>query len=139
MTRLYCVRHDETTANAGGVTMEHAANPLSPLGAAQARVLAGLLDAEPSGVPRRPLRGLLRSWHCNLSRVFVSRQVLPSKLPAVTWITACLRVQHVVAEPRSITSRCERGRSCSVKPSLPGAEQERSEPSPPMRSSRLRL
>ena len=50
MTRLYCVRHGQSTANAGGVTMEHAAIPLSPLGVAQAKTLAGLLDAEPSRI-----------------------------------------------------------------------------------------
>ena len=50
MTRIYCVRHGQSTANAGGVTMEHAAIPLSQLGIAQAEALAGLLDAEPSRV-----------------------------------------------------------------------------------------
>ena len=50
MIRLTCVRHGQSTANAGGVTMEHAAIPLSPLGQAQAETVAGLLDAEPSRV-----------------------------------------------------------------------------------------
>ena len=50
MTRIYCVRHGQSTANAGGVTMEHAAIPLSRLGIAQAEALAGLLYPEPSQV-----------------------------------------------------------------------------------------
>ena len=50
MTRIYCVRHGQSTANAGGVTMEHAAIPLSRLGIAQAEVLAGLFDSAPSRI-----------------------------------------------------------------------------------------
>lgn len=50
MTRIYCVRHAQSTANAGGVTMEHSAIPLSPLGRAQAAELARLLDVEPSRI-----------------------------------------------------------------------------------------
>lgn len=50
MTRLYFVRHGQSTANAGGVTMEHAAIPLSRLGIAQAEALAGLLDPKPSRI-----------------------------------------------------------------------------------------
>ena len=50
MTRIYCVRHGQSTANAGGMTMEHAAIPLSRLGIAQAEVLAGLLDSAPSRI-----------------------------------------------------------------------------------------
>ena len=48
--RIFFVRHGQSTANAGGVTMEHANIPLSPLGLAQARALAGLLDADPPRV-----------------------------------------------------------------------------------------
>ena len=47
MTRLYFVRHGQSTANAGGVTMEHASIPLSELGLAQTQTLAKLLDVEP--------------------------------------------------------------------------------------------
>ena len=50
MTVIYCVRHGQSTANAGGVTMEHAAIPLSRLGMAQAKALAALLEQEPSRV-----------------------------------------------------------------------------------------
>ena len=50
MTRIYCVRHGQSVSNAGGVTMEHAAIPLSPLGVAQAAALAELLDIEPSRI-----------------------------------------------------------------------------------------
>ena len=50
MTRIYCVRHAQSTANAGGVTMEHSAIPLSPLGRVQAAELARLLDVEPSRI-----------------------------------------------------------------------------------------
>ena len=45
---LYCVRHGQSVANAGGLTMEHAAIPLSPLGVAQAAALPSLLDVKPS-------------------------------------------------------------------------------------------
>lgn len=48
MTRLTFVRHGQSVANAGGVTMEHALIPLSPLGVAQAACVAELLPAEPS-------------------------------------------------------------------------------------------
>ena len=54
MTTIYCVRHGQSVANAGGVTMEHAAIPLSPLGLAQAAALpeafASVLDVQPSRV-----------------------------------------------------------------------------------------
>ena len=50
MTRIYFVRHGESIANAGGVTMEHALIPLSPLGYAQADAVATLLDVQPSRV-----------------------------------------------------------------------------------------
>ena len=50
MARIFFVRHGESTANAGGVTMEHASIPLSPLGLVQAREIAGLLDVDPSRV-----------------------------------------------------------------------------------------
>ena len=48
MTRIYFVRHGESVANAGGVTMEHAIIPLSPLGVAQAATVAEILDIDPS-------------------------------------------------------------------------------------------
>ena len=48
--RIFFVRHGQSTANAGGVTMEHASIPLSPLGLAQARALAELLDVDPPRV-----------------------------------------------------------------------------------------
>jgi alpha-ribazole phosphatase len=50
VTRLTFVRHAQSVANAGGVTMEHALIPLSPLGAAQAACVAELLPAEPARV-----------------------------------------------------------------------------------------
>ena len=50
MCRLYFVRHGESASNVGGVTMEHAAIPLTPRGVAQAAALAELLPAEPSRV-----------------------------------------------------------------------------------------
>jgi broad specificity phosphatase PhoE len=50
MRRLTFVRHGQSVANAGGVTMEHALIPLSPLGEAQAACVADLLPAEPSRV-----------------------------------------------------------------------------------------
>ena len=50
MTRIYFVRHGQSVANAGGVTMEHAAIPLSALGAAQATALARFIEVRPSRV-----------------------------------------------------------------------------------------
>ncbi len=44
---IYFVRYGQSTANAGGVTMEHADIPLSELGRAQAELLAQLLDVDP--------------------------------------------------------------------------------------------
>ncbi len=44
---IYFVRHGQSTANAGGVTMEHADIPLSQLGRAQATLLAALLEVQP--------------------------------------------------------------------------------------------
>jgi len=45
---VYCVRHGQSVANAGGLTMEHSAIPLSPLGVAQAAALPSVLDVKPS-------------------------------------------------------------------------------------------
>jgi alpha-ribazole phosphatase len=50
MKTLLFVRHAESVANAGGVTMPHSSIPLSNLGQIQARELAVLLDVEPSTV-----------------------------------------------------------------------------------------
>ena len=50
MARIFFVRHGESTANAGAVTMEHASIPLSPLGLAQAQAVAASLDVDPSRV-----------------------------------------------------------------------------------------
>lgn len=47
---IYCVRHGESVSNAGGLTMEHSAIPLSPLGLAQAAALPSALDVRPSRV-----------------------------------------------------------------------------------------
>ena len=44
---IYFVRHGQSTANAGGVTMAHAAIPLSELGRRQAVLVASLLEVEP--------------------------------------------------------------------------------------------
>jgi broad specificity phosphatase PhoE len=49
-TTLYFVRHGQSVANAGGVTMEHAIIPLSPLGMVQAARVASLLPAKPSHI-----------------------------------------------------------------------------------------
>lgn len=50
LTRLHFVRHGQSVANAGGVTMEHAEIPLSPLGERQASRLARILQISPSRV-----------------------------------------------------------------------------------------
>ena len=50
MSTLYFVRHGESTANAGGVTMPHAEIPLSPLGSEQAQLLGELLNVKPARV-----------------------------------------------------------------------------------------
>jgi broad specificity phosphatase PhoE len=47
---LHLIRHGESQANVGGVTMEHAAIPLTDRGHRQAQVLAALLPPEPAGV-----------------------------------------------------------------------------------------
>lgn len=44
---IYFVRHGQSTANAGGVTMAHAEIPLSELGRRQAALVAQLLEVEP--------------------------------------------------------------------------------------------
>jgi hypothetical protein len=44
VTRLTFVRHGQSVVNAGGVTMERALIPLSPLGVAQAACVAALLQ-----------------------------------------------------------------------------------------------
>lgn len=44
---IYFVRHGQSTANAGGVTMAHAEIPLSDLGRRQANLVAELLDVQP--------------------------------------------------------------------------------------------
>jgi broad specificity phosphatase PhoE len=49
-TTLYFVRHGESVANAGGITMEHASIPLTPHGRAQALAVAAALPNHPSKV-----------------------------------------------------------------------------------------
>jgi len=44
---IYFVRHGQSTANAGGVSMAHAEIPLSELGRRQAALVAGLLEVQP--------------------------------------------------------------------------------------------
>jgi len=55
MTVVYCVRHGQSLANAGGVTMEHSAIPLSPLGLAQAAALPGAFASVVAVPPARVL------------------------------------------------------------------------------------
>lgn len=50
MKKIVFVRHGQSVANAGGVTMEHAEIPLSPLGIQQAALLAPRLDKNPKSV-----------------------------------------------------------------------------------------
>lgn len=50
MKTLTFIRHGESIANAGGVTMAHDAIPLSELGKAQAQALAAVLDLQPSRI-----------------------------------------------------------------------------------------
>ncbi len=47
---VWLVRHGESTANAGGITMPHADIPLSALGQRQAQAVALLLPAQPAQV-----------------------------------------------------------------------------------------
>jgi alpha-ribazole phosphatase len=47
---IFFVRHGESVANAGGITMEHAVIPLSPKGVAQAAAIADNLSVMPSRV-----------------------------------------------------------------------------------------
>jgi alpha-ribazole phosphatase len=48
--RIYFVRHGQSVANAGGVTMEHAAIPLTAAGVEQAARVASLLPVKPSRI-----------------------------------------------------------------------------------------
>lgn len=50
MKTITFIRHGQSVANAGGVTMEHGAIPLSELGNAQARALAAMLERSPSQI-----------------------------------------------------------------------------------------
>lgn len=50
MKILTFIRHGESIANAGGVTMAHDAIPLSELGKAQAQALATALDLQPGRI-----------------------------------------------------------------------------------------
>ena len=50
MKTLTFIRHAESVANAGGITMPHDAIPLSDLGFLQARELATVLDVKPAAV-----------------------------------------------------------------------------------------
>lgn len=45
---IYFIRHGESTANAGGITMEHSAIPLSDKGLQQAHDIANMLNVEPA-------------------------------------------------------------------------------------------
>lgn len=55
MKRIYFVRHGESLANAGGITMENAAIPLSEQGQRQAEAVADLLPREPALVLVSPM------------------------------------------------------------------------------------
>jgi alpha-ribazole phosphatase len=50
MKTITFIRHGQSTANAGGITMAHDAIPLSELGKLQAEMLASALDIAPSRV-----------------------------------------------------------------------------------------
>ncbi|CAD6872398.1 histidine phosphatase family protein [Methylomonas fluvii] len=50
MKTIFFVRHGQSTANAGGITMAHDAIPLSELGRLQARSLADALELQPSAI-----------------------------------------------------------------------------------------
>ncbi|MDB5894365.1 MAG: Phosphoglycerate mutase [Rhodoferax sp.] len=50
MKTITFVRHGQSSANAGGVTMEHGAIPLTALGHLHANTLAGLLPPQPSSI-----------------------------------------------------------------------------------------
>lgn len=50
MKNIIFIRHSESIANAGGVTMAHDAIPLSELGKAQAQALATVLDLQPGRI-----------------------------------------------------------------------------------------
>ena len=50
MKTITFVRHGQSTANAGGLTMDHDAIPLSPLGEQHAKTLASVLHNEPSAI-----------------------------------------------------------------------------------------
>ena len=47
MKKIYFVRHGQSLANAGGVTMDHHAIPLTDIGHRQAAALAAFLPDSP--------------------------------------------------------------------------------------------
>lgn len=50
MKTITFIRHGQSTANAGGITMAHDAIPLSELGIRQAEILADMLKLQPSAI-----------------------------------------------------------------------------------------
>jgi alpha-ribazole phosphatase len=57
--RIYLVRHGQSQANAGGVTLENTIVPLTPLGESQARAIAALLPATPQRIWSSPFKRAL--------------------------------------------------------------------------------
>jgi broad specificity phosphatase PhoE len=56
---IYLVRHGQSQANAGGMTLENAIVPLTPLGDSQARAIAALLPASPQMIWSSPFKRTL--------------------------------------------------------------------------------
>ncbi len=56
---LYLIRHGQSQANAGGITLENPVVPLTELGALQAQTLAALLPATPAAIWSSPFKRAL--------------------------------------------------------------------------------
>lgn len=89
MKTITFVRHGQSTANAGGVTMLHHAIPLSGLGELHAQALAQLLPSRPSAVwVSQYLRAQQTAQpYCN--RVGVAAQTHPLLHEFQPWTPRC--------------------------------------------------
>jgi len=74
---LTFVRHGQSLANAGGVTMDDAAIPLTDLGLAQAAEVAELLPARPTDVFTSPFERAVRTSRPYCERVGMTGSELP--------------------------------------------------------------
>jgi alpha-ribazole phosphatase len=72
---LFLIRHGQSQANAGGVTLENPLVPLTELGALQARTLAALLPSAPAAVWSSPFIRSLDTAAPYCARLGVALQI----------------------------------------------------------------